>query len=353
MTLDTAVVGLGVVSGTHLQGIDANPRTRLAAVCDLDTERARTAAAEYDVPYYDDVDELVASTDLDWAHVCTPVQTHVPVARSFVEAGIPVLIEKPIAETTAEVDELRALSDEHAAPVTSVQNHVFDPAMRKLREKLAAGDVGRLLGVDTIYVGETLPDETERGSWVFDLPGGEFEEGLAHPIYLTLAAGGWPASEDAVDARTVLAREYDHDFRYDGAQVQYATDDDVLCSVKMLAGSPPQRRLHVHGEDGTLMADLVSQTMVPVERDYTDSAALRARYNLDQSMARIRGTTENGVAVARQQLDEDWESLKAVRPHFYQFDAEARALENDGEMPVPLEQSWWTIAVLEALRAAC
>lgn len=352
MAIDTAVVGLGVVSGSHLSGIDENPQTRLAAVCDLDEERMRRVSRQYDVPGYDDVEELIASEDLDWAHICTPVQTHVDIARAFIEAGIPVLIEKPIAETSAEVEQLQELSREHSVPVTSVQNHVFDPAMRELRSRIDDGDIGQILGVDTIYVGETLPDEAHRGGWVFDLPGGEFEEGLPHPIYLTLAAGGWPRSEDAIDARTALAREYDQDIAYDGAQVQYVTDDDVLCSIKMLSGSTPQRRLYVHGTDGSLMADFVSQTVVPVERDYTESSVARARYNVDQSIARVRATAENGMTVAKQQFDEGWESMKATNPHYYQFDREAHALRNGEEMPVPLEQSRWTIAVMEQIRAA-
>lgn len=353
MTLDTAVVGLGVVSETHLRGIEANPRTRLAAVCDLDADRAQDAAREHAVPDYDDVSELLDSEDLDWAHICTPVQTHVDLARRFVRSGIPVLIEKPVAETASDVAELQALASDHSVASSPVHNHVFDPAMRELTGKLESGDIGRVLGVDTIYVGETLPDEAKRGSWVFDLPGGEFEEGLAHPIYLTLAAGGFPRSEDAIDARTFLAREYDHEIEYDGAQVQYVSDDGVLCSAKMLSGSLPQRRLYVHGTEGTLLADFVSQTVVPVERDYTVSSTSKVRYNVDQSLAQIRGTTENGVAVVREQLSGDWESMMAINSHFAQFDAETRALENGGSGPIPLEQSRWTIAVLEELRAAC
>jgi predicted dehydrogenase len=352
MALDTAVVGLGVVSDTHLEGIDANPRTRLAAVSDLDTDRVQATISEYGVPGYEETTELIASESLDWAHICTPVQTHVELGKMFIEAGIPILIEKPIAETTEGVDELQALSREHSVPVTSVQNHIFDPAMRKLTGKLDSGDIGRIQGVDMIYIGQTLPDEANRGSWVFDLPGGEFEEGLPHPIYLTLKAGGWPRSKEAIDARTSLTREYDQNIKYDSAQIQYVTESGVLCSLKMLAGSVPQRRLYVHGTDGSLMADFVSQTVVPVERDYMSSAMSRVQYNADQALARVRGTVENGAIVARRQLDGDWESMKNADSHFYQFDEEAKALETGGEMPVPLEQSWWTIAMMEALRSS-
>lgn len=353
MPLNTAVVGLGVVSETHLSGTEENPQTLLAAVCDVDADRTRTVADEYGVPGYTDVDELISSESLDWVHICTPVQTHVDLAREFAEAGIPVLIEKPIAETVEEVAKLEKLSEDHSVPITSVQNHVFDPAVRTLREKISSGEIGDRLGVDTIYVGETFPDEANRGTWVFDLPGGEFEEGLPHPIYLTLSTGGWPRSEETIDARTALAREYGTAVQYDGAQIQYVTDQEVLCSIKMLSGSTPTRRVYVHGTEGSLMADLVSQTVVPVERDYTVSSPARARYNVDQSIARMRGTTENALLVAKQQLDGGWEAMKAGTPHFEQFDREARAIQNGSEMPIPLEQSRWTIEVMEKIRSSC
>ena len=108
MSLRSAVVGAGVVSERHLTGLDRNPRTDLVAICDLDEGRANEKALEHGIKAYTDLGEMLAEANLDWLHVCTPVATHVPLAIQAIEAGVPVLIEKPVAETVEEVEELVA-----------------------------------------------------------------------------------------------------------------------------------------------------------------------------------------------------------------------------------------------------
>ena len=239
MTLRTAVVGGGTVSGIHLSGLSRNPRTELVAVCDVDEERARELAAEWDVEAYFDVEDLVANADLDWLHVCTPVQTHLAVAKTAIEAGIPVQIEKPVTETYEEFEELASIAERHGVTVSVKHNHDFDPAMRAAMAKVDAGELGRVKGVDLIYTGSSLADDPNRGEWNFELSGGEFEEGLPHPIYLTLRAGGYPRDESEIQALTGLFGEYDMPFDYDAAQLSYVSEDGVLCTTKMLGGTKP------------------------------------------------------------------------------------------------------------------
>lgn len=350
MTVRTAVVGAGTVSDVHLSGLAQCPRTRLLAVCDLDEERVSEAARRYDIRAYADMDAMLAEEPLDWVHLCTSVQTHLPLARKAIEAGVPVQIEKPITETVAEVEELQELSERHGVAVSEVQQHLFDPALREVNARIESGDLGRIRGVDTIYTGLTKPDEPNRDEWAFELAGGEFEEGLPHPLYITLHTGGHPRDEDDVSATTSLLDEYDREFAYDGAQVQYVAGDGKLCSAKLVAGCAPQKLVHVHGEAGSVTADLISQTVVDVGLHYDGSTVAKLRNNLWRARDRLLGTVKNGLRVARAQVDDGWESTRDITPHYYQFDAEARALEAGEPMPVPLEQSRWTVALMEAIR---
>ena len=352
MTLRTAVIGGGTVSGVHLDGLDRNPRTDLVAICDLDEETARDIAAEYDVRPFFDVDEMLASLDLDWVHVCTPVQTHLPIAKTVIEAGVPIQIEKPITETYEEFEELASFAERHDAVVSEKHNHAFDPVVRRALRMKREGELGEVRGVDVIYTGSSRPDDPNRGPWNFDLAGGEFEEGIPHPIYLTLRAGGYPRSESAVAPSTALFGDYDRDFDYDGAQVQYVTDDEVLCSVKMLGGTRPVRELVVHGSEKSVTADLLSQTLVEHDRDYKASGAARALNNVDQAVDRLTGTIANVRSVVDRARHDDWDTLRLLNAHYYQNDAESRALEagDPSRMPVPLSESRWTIYLMEAIR---
>lgn len=352
MTLRTAVVGGGTVSGVHLDGIAECPHTDLVAICDVDEERASEIAREYDIAAYTDFDHLLAKEEPDWVHLCTPVQTHLDLALAAIEAGVPVQIEKPITTSVEEFETLAAAASEHEVPVSAVHNHNFDPVVRQLTDQIEAGRIGPVRAVDLFYAGETYPDDVRRGEWAFELAGGEFEEGLPHPVYLLLRTGGYPESADDIQVTTQRHHEYERGFSYDGTQFQYRTGDGVLCSATLLASEVPHKAIHVHGEDGSLIADIVSQTLVSLDRDYQASSLARARNNLDRAADRVFGTARNGRAVIDRLRKNDWETKRDLHGHHYQFDAEARALLEGTELPVPLEEARWTIEIIERVREA-
>lgn len=352
MTLRTAVVGGGTVSNVHLSSLQRNPRTELVAICDVDEDTANRIAEERGIQAYYDVEDMLDSLQLDWVHVCTPVQTHLAVAKPIIEAGIPVQIEKPITDTYEEFEELAAHAERHGVVVSEKHNHDFDPVVRAALAKRRDGDLGDVRGVDVIYTGSSRPDDPNRGPWNFELDGGEFEEGIPHPLYIGLRLGGYPRDEAAISARTALFDDYDRDFTYDGAQVQYVTADDVLCTTKILGGTRPVRRVLVHGSETSLTVDLISQTIVEHDRNYKAGAKGRVLDNLDEIVDRATGTVANGRAVLRRSRSDDWDTARLLNAHFYQDDAESRALiaDDPSRMPVPLEETRWTSYLMEAIR---
>ncbi len=352
MTLTTAVVGAGTVSDVHCTGLTACPRTDLVAVVDRDGAAARAAARRHDVAPFTDLEDAIETCDPDWLHVCTPVASHRPIAETALAAGVPVLIEKPVAETVGDVEAIASAAAAAGQPASVVHNNRFSPAVRRARALIDAGELGPIRGVDLLYTGSTAPDVENRGAWSFELAGGEFEEGLPHPLYTLLSVGGYPRDEGSIAARTALAREYDMDFEYDGASVQYVTGDERLCTATVLSGTVPHRSLYVHGEDGSLVVDLISGSVVRFDRDYKASPAARALKNVDEIVDRSRSTLRNLVAVARRELRGDWESRKALNGHYYQYDETAAAIQNDAPMPVPLSEGRWTIELQAAIRRA-
>ncbi|ADJ15463.1 Gfo/Idh/MocA family protein [Halalkalicoccus jeotgali] len=352
MAVDTAVIGAGEVSDSHLSALAGNPRTNLVGICDIDESRATAAAKKYDTDPYFDLDDLLESVDLDWIHVCTSVQTHLPLAEKAIRAGVPVLIEKPTTETVAELDELAALSEEHDVPVSPVHQHLFDPAMRTARKRIRSGEIGPVRGVDLVYTGHTRPDEANRGTWVFDLPGGEFEEGLPHPLYLTLGAGGYPRGEDDISAQTSLYGDYEGRFDYDSAQIQYATEEGALCSATMLAGGAQNRTIQIHGEDATLIVDMILQTVHRIEGDYKGSTVGKVKQSLKYAGGHLAGLAKNAKLVAHASYSDEWAPKTKIDPHKYQIDRTAYALQHDLSMPVPLSEARWTIRLMEELREA-
>lgn len=348
MSVRAAVVGAGTVSRAHLSGIQSHPGMELVAICDLDESRARERAREFGTMAATDYTELL--DELDCLHICTPVQTHFEIAKQAIQAGVAVVIEKPATVTVEEIAELEDLATQHDVPATVIHNHLFYPAVRRVREMIAEGELGDVRSVNTLYAGLTPPDQVNRGSWVFELPGGEFEEGLPHPIYSVLGIGGLPSDEMDISAQTVLAREYEDGFTYDQAQVQYVSRGGTLCNVTMLSETPPQRLHVISGSERSVILDEVNQSIYRIDDDYTSSVLARSKKSLDVSAAQLFSTLENAKSVAVSQFDDSWETEAKTDSHCAIFDEFVDAIESGGDVPVSLEQSRWTIHLLEEIR---
>src|SRR5689334_7996072 len=98
--LKAAVIGVGAFGRHHCAKYKAIPGVELFAVADTSPEIRHTAAAHWR--------ELLGKVDL--VSICSPAVTHAAIVRAFLNAGAHVLVEKPIATTLAEADELVALA---------------------------------------------------------------------------------------------------------------------------------------------------------------------------------------------------------------------------------------------------
>lgn len=97
------VIGTGSISGMHLSAYQNNPQTTIYAVCDLNEERARAVATEYNVKnVYTDYRELLANSEIDAVSICTWNNSHAEISIAALEAGKHVLVEKPLCRTVEE-----------------------------------------------------------------------------------------------------------------------------------------------------------------------------------------------------------------------------------------------------------
>lgn len=350
MVLREAVAGAGNVAHRHLAGIEKDPRAELVGVCDLDEEAAREAAEPRGARVWTDPDEMW-SADLDVLHVCTPVQTHFELAREAVTQGVSVILQKPTAETSKEIERLEEITRSNDAIICPVHNEVYRPAGRKAVRFLDGDEIGDVTAVSTRFTGLTPPDADHRGEWVFELPGGEFEEGLPHPIYTTLRMGGYPAGTDAVDVQLALNEDYGGRFAYDAAQVQYRTDDGTLCSVQMIAGGPDERATRIHGTQRSLFVDFPTDSVQVSEGGYGAPPLGKLKRGADAGASQLRGTLGNIVKGTKSRFSDSWEDAVEVDDHFALFDAFRDALLQGEPSPVPLEQARWTLAILEQVHA--
>lgn len=132
--LRAAVVGVGYLGRFHAQKYKANPNVDLVAVCDGRTEQAQAVATELGVRAVSNPRELIGQVDL--VTVAASTQAHYELGKMFLEAGIPVNLEKPLAATADQARELVELSEKKKVFLSVGHIERFNPAILELRRRM-------------------------------------------------------------------------------------------------------------------------------------------------------------------------------------------------------------------------
>ncbi len=134
MTLRTAVIGVGHLGKQHARIhalLSEEGLTDFKIVCDLNEQTARDIATERRVEWNTDWRELIGNVDA--VSLAVPTESHAEIACALLEAGIHVLVEKPIARTLAEADRMIAASTKSGAVLQVGHAERFNPALVALR----------------------------------------------------------------------------------------------------------------------------------------------------------------------------------------------------------------------------
>ena len=149
MGLNVAVVGLGGIGNRHAGIYQEHDDCTIVAVVDAIAEKAEEGAKKYDCPAFATVADMVASgVRVDVASVCTAgVENggdHYEPTMALLNAGIPILGEKPISNEIPKAREMVALAKEKDLRYGINLNHRFTPAALRAREWVEAGRLGDL-----------------------------------------------------------------------------------------------------------------------------------------------------------------------------------------------------------------
>src|SRR4051812_2046230 len=161
-----AVIGCGTISVVHLGAITGLDGVDLVGVCDTDADRAAEVGEKYGVPWFTDHAELLATVRPQVVHVCTPHNEHVPVAIDCLEAGVNVLMEKPVAAAVEEAERLIAAADRHPDIKVGVclQNR-YNTSVQAARGLLSTGELGRMLGASATLLWHRDPAYYRARPW--------------------------------------------------------------------------------------------------------------------------------------------------------------------------------------------
>ncbi|MEI2775960.1 MAG: Gfo/Idh/MocA family oxidoreductase [Tetrasphaera sp.] len=177
-----AVAGAGYIGRDHIAAARASDTVELSAIVDP-APNAASVAADAGVPLYPDLAALFERDRPDGIVLATPNQLHLAHASTCMDAGVPVLIEKPLADSVAASAAIHQAALERRATVLVGHHRTHSPIMRLAREIIDSGRLGQLVAVN----GTTLlckPDEYfEQAPWRKEPGAGPILLNLIHEVH--------------------------------------------------------------------------------------------------------------------------------------------------------------------------
>lgn len=281
-----AVVGTGWwATYTHIPGLLAMPDAELVALCDPHTGRRVAAAERFGIAkQYASVEELLAHERLDGVVIAVNHTAHTATAAACLDAGLPILIEKPMVLHAADARDLLARAQRHGVEIVVGYPWHFTATARAARDLVTSGALGAVQLVSSLYASMVI--EFYRGNPeayrpVFHYPvtgptqqtyaderlsgGGQGHLQVTHSAGLLCFVTGlraarvtafmerWDVPVDLVDAICV---------RFDGGAA------GTLASTGNIGvGDPGRHDLCVYGERGAVLLDMIAGTLTVRRHD--------------------------------------------------------------------------------------
>ena len=224
--IPVGIIGAGWMAQEHRRVLESLDDASIAAVCDVDPERAGELASGTGARVYTDWRDLLDREDLAALLVCIPPLAHRDPTVEALTHGLPVYLEKPIARTLADAAAIVEVAGRTGTVCTvGYQWHALD-LLDDLRQLLEGEQVGLLVG--------TSIGPTQSRPWFLDrrAGGGNLLERGSHHLDLARAVGGDVVSVQAAASGVRLARSSEGSTAADGD-----IDDAVTITLKLASGA--------------------------------------------------------------------------------------------------------------------
>jgi predicted dehydrogenase len=274
--LRAAAIGVGYLGQFHAEKLAALKDVELVAVVDADAARARHIAAKCGCAAHDEARALLGAVDL--VSIAVPTERHHEVALPFLEAGVHVLLEKPVTKTLDEADALLAAARTHGALLAVGHLERFNPAFRALAQAFERPlyiECERLSGfkqrgIDVDVVADLM---------IHDL---DLARALAKSEVGQVSACGFQVMTDAIDIANV--------------RIEFASGCVANLSASRVSQQPVRKlRVFQSGEYGS--ADLQAGKLRVVRRDPRGGEMAQDESAFEDRDA-LRAEMQNFVAAA-------------------------------------------------------
>lgn len=137
------VIGCGFFAQRHLHAWREIEQASIVAVCDLDAERARAASQLMGgIPFFTSASEMLDRVTVDFVDIVTTMQSHLALVQLTAKRGLPTIVQKPIAPDWRSALAIVVEAEKYGIPLMVHENFRFQPAMRRTKDIIAAGEIG-------------------------------------------------------------------------------------------------------------------------------------------------------------------------------------------------------------------
>jgi predicted dehydrogenase len=151
--IPVGIIGCGYWGPNLIRNFSACPLTEVAAVCDASPARLETITKQFSgLKTVSSVDQLLEVPGLKAVAIATPVSTHYPLAERCLEAGLHVLVEKPLTATVRDAQALVDYAAKHGQVLMVDHTYLFSNAVKKIKELVEHDELGELYYVDSIRI---------------------------------------------------------------------------------------------------------------------------------------------------------------------------------------------------------
>ncbi len=261
------LIGLGGISFAHEAGYaDQGEACQIVAMCDINQEEAENRAGMYEAKAYTRYQDLLADPAVDMVDITTPHDSHYEITMAALAAGKHVLVEKPIAVTSQQGQEMIDLAGKMRLKFSVAENTRFVTAYLAVENILKQGILGDIWSVRTLIAGSEVYRIKDPNLWHGKAPyGGVILDSAVHNLYLFKWLFGGVKDVFGYASKIVHEGEMEDNglllgHLANGAEFQL----NVSCTFEI----PWTERVEIYGSTGGMIID---QLVDPVARYYQGS----------------------------------------------------------------------------------
>ncbi|MEG0693680.1 MAG: Gfo/Idh/MocA family oxidoreductase, partial [Oscillospiraceae bacterium] len=145
------IIGCGAIYQNHANAIEKIEGLHLVAVCDIYPEALKTAAERYHCKSYDNYLDLIADSEIDAIHICTPHYLHNEMAIAAMLAGKDVLTEKPICIHPEDAKRMYATAQQTGRRLGVCFQNRYNETSQMAKKLLDSGELGNIIGAKAMF----------------------------------------------------------------------------------------------------------------------------------------------------------------------------------------------------------